>query len=56
MAKWVTMVCRFKAKSSSGLTRVIATGLAFGVTVSKGLRVNLFDKMGYHKWVMSSKF
>ena len=36
MTKWVTMVCRFRAKSSSGLPRVIATGLTFGVTVSKG--------------------
>ena len=36
MTKWVTMVCRFKAKSSIVLPRVIATGLTFGVKVSKG--------------------
>ena len=36
MIKWVTMVYHFKAKSSSVLPGVIATGLTFGVKVSKG--------------------
>ena len=35
LTKWVTIGLRFKAKSFNALTRVIATGLTFGVTVSK---------------------
>ena len=71
MTKWVTIGKRFSRKSvTEGYRNWVNVGvkeynglrvnilhlkLSYGVTVSEGKRVNLFQKMGYHIGVMVRK-